>query len=103
VPSRNRLTLIAATFLRNHAGASQADVLRILGPEWRSKVAAIASSTHDEIRRSTETCVRTVFQRGYTFSCGLANNSGCRCNSACQLYTPLSSKKSAGEDTRTTN
>ncbi len=89
VPSRNQLTFVVATFLKNHAGASSEDALKVLGPIWQAKVASIATSSALEIKRSTETCVRTVYQGAYNFSCGMAIGYGCDCHPKCPLYIPL--------------
>jgi hypothetical protein len=89
IPNRNKLTFIAATFFKGHAGASEEDCQRILGEEWQTKVARIASSTAHVIRRSTETCIKAVYESAYDFSCGAAIAHGCDCHPKCPLYRPL--------------
>jgi hypothetical protein len=95
IPNRNKLTFIAATFFKDHAGASEEDVQKILGEEWQTKVAKIASSTAHVIRRSTDTCIRSVYESSYDFSCGAAIAHGCDCHPKCPLYRPLDERTPA--------
>jgi hypothetical protein len=93
VPSRNKLTFIAATFFRDLAGASEEDCQKILGEEWQEKIIKISSSQPNVVRRSTETCIRSVYESNYQFSCGAANAHGCECSSRCPLFRPFDGKE----------
>jgi hypothetical protein len=88
-PSRNQLTFLVACFLKNHAGASQDDAVAVLGSEWQKRISAIATSSAQEISRSTLTCINTVYRGAYEFSCGMAINYGCNCRPNCLLYRPF--------------
>lgn len=92
-PSRNKLTYLAACFFKDHAGASEDDCLKILGKEWQEKVAKISSSSPHTIQRSTETCIRAVYESSYQFSCGAAIANGCDCHPRCALYVPYDANK----------
>lgn len=92
VPSRNKLTTFAAAFMKNHMKVERATAQEVLGPSWQKKIQAISSSSLSQIHSSTSTCISSVYNNDYFFSCGAVISHGCECYVGCPMYRPYEKK-----------